>query len=547
MQVAFRGLAAGILALTLGPVVVPLARSQDVLTWHNDVARTGQNLNETILTHGNVKAATFGLLFVIPVDGKVDAQPLYASAVAVPGQGVHNLLVVATEHGSVYVFDADTGAGIWKTTTLATGETTSDPRSCDQVVPEIGISGTPVIDRTSGPHGAIYLTAMSKNTVGTYFQRFHALDLATGAELFGGPKEVQASFPGTGDNSSGGFVVFDPGQYKQRPGLLLLNGTVYTAWGSHCDIEPYTGWVIGYDETSLAQTTVLDIVPNGGEGGIWMSGAGPAVDASGYMYLLAGNGDFDTALTNGFPSEGDYGNAFLKISTAGGLAVADYFEMDNGQAENATDTDLGSGGALVLPDMTDASNTVRHLAVGAGKDGNLYLVSRDNMGGYTSGANNIYQEIAGALPNGIWSAPAYYNNLLYYGPVGEPILAFQFSEAMLSTRPVAHTPTNFGYPGATPSVSAYQNTNGIVWATQNSDPAILYAYDATTLEELYNSDQAAAGRDHFGAGNKFVTPTIANGKVYVGTTSGVGVFGLLPTASPPLRRQPTPIRDTRPR
>jgi outer membrane protein assembly factor BamB len=537
-----------ILALASGWLgVVPFARSQDVLTWHNDIARTGQNLNETILTPGNVKTATFGKLFVIPVDGKVDAQPLFVTALPVPGKGVHNLLVVATEHASVYAFDADTGVQIWQTSALQAGETPSDPRGCNQVVPEIGISGTPVIDRAIGANGAIYLTAMSKNSAGTYFQRLHALDLATGAELFGGPKDVQASFPGSGDNSSGGFVIFDPGQYKQRPGLLLLNGTVYTAWGSHCDNTPYTGWIIGYNESTLAQTTVLNVVPNGSEGGIWGSGAGPAVDASGNMYVLVGNGDFDTTLTNGFPSKGDYGNAFLKISTTGGLAVADYFEMDNEGSENEFDVDLGSGGALVLPDMTDTSNTVRHLAVGAGKDGNLYLVSRDNMGGYNSTSNQIYQPIGGALPGGIWSAPAYYNNLLYYGPVGQPILAFQFSKAMLLTSPVAQTTNSFAYPGATPSVSAYQNIDGIVWATENTDPAVLHAYDATTLQEFYNSNQASGGRDQFGTGNKFITPTIAHGKVYVGTTSGVAVFGLLQTASSPRDKPPPPIRDRVPR
>ena len=263
---------------------------------------------------------------MILVDGKVDAQPLFVTAVPVPGKGVHNLLVVATEHASVYAFDADTGAQIWKTSALQPGETPSDPRGCGQVVPEIGISGTPVIDRAVGANGAVYLTAMSKNSAGAYFQRLHALDLTTGTELFGGPKDVQASFPGTGDNSSGGYVIFDPGQYKQRPGLLLLNGIVYTAWGSHCDSGLYTGWIIGYNESTLAQTTVLNVVPNGGEGGIWGAGAGPAVDASGYMYVLVGNGDFDTTLTNGFPSKGDYGNAFPKISTTGGLAVKDYFE-----------------------------------------------------------------------------------------------------------------------------------------------------------------------------------------------------------------------------
>lgn len=507
--------------------MVPFARSQDVLTWHNDIARTGQNLDETILTPGNVKPASFGKLFVIPVDGKVDAQPLYVSAVIVPQKGAHNILVVATEHGSVYAVDADSGAPIWKTSTLLPGETPSDSHSCGQVVPEIGITGTPVIDRTRGPDGAIYLTAMSKNGAGTYFQRLHALDLATGAELFGGPKEIQATFPGSGDNSSGGSVIFEPGQYKQRPGLLLLNGIVYTTWGSHCDIRPYTGWVMGYDASTLAQTTVLNIVPNGAEGGIWMSGAGPAADAAGSIYLLAGNGDFDTNLTNGSPRNGNYGNAFLKLSTAGRLAVADYFEMHDQQQENARDTDLGSGGALVLPDMMDASNTVRGLVVGAGKDANLYLLRRDKMGGFNSSTNQIYQEIAGGLPGGIWSAPAYYNNMLYYGPVGQPILAFQFTKATLSAAPVARTANVFVYPGATPSVSANQNTNGIVWAAENANQAVLHAYDATTLQELYNSNQAPGGRDQFGPGNKFITPTIAHGKVYVGTTSGVGVFGPL--------------------
>ena len=385
------------------------AWSQDVLTWHNDIARTGQNLNETILTPANVKAATFGKQFEIAVDGKVDAQPLYVSAVAVPGKGTLNVLVMATEHGSVYAVDADTGAPVWKTSTLPAGETTSDSRSCNQVIPEIGITATPVIDHTRGPSGAIYLIAMSKNGGGTYFQRLHALDLATGDELFGGPKEIQASFPGNGDSSSGGRVIFDPGQYKERPGLLLLNGTVYTAWGSHCDIRPYTGWVMAYDASTLAQTSVLNIVPNGSEGGIWMSGAGPAADDAGNIYLLAGNGDFDTTLTSGAPTNGNYGNAFLKLSTTGGLAVADYFEMFDQQQENATDADLGSGGALVLPDMLDASNTVRSLVAGAGKDKNLYLLRRDKLGGFRPNANQIYQEIAGGLPGGIWSAPAYYN------------------------------------------------------------------------------------------------------------------------------------------
>jgi len=323
-------------------------------------------------------------------------------------------------------------------------------------------------------------------------------------------------------------VTFDPKQYKSRPGLLLLGGVVYTAWGSHCDIQPYTGWVMGYSASTLAQTTVLNVVPNGSEGGIWMSQAGPATDGQGNIYVLNGNGSFSKILnSSGFPRNQNFGNAFLKLSTSSGLAVADYFEMDNEQTENNTDTDLGSGGVLVLPDLVDNTGTVWHLAAGAGKDSNLYLVNRDNMGKFSSRNNRIYQELPGVFPGGIWSMPAYFNNKLYYGPVNGPILSFAFSNAKLSTGPVSQTTTVFGYPGVTPSISANNTTNGIVWAVENVNPEVLHAYDAATLVELYNSNQAGS-RDHFGSGNKFVTPTIVNGKVYAATTSGVGVFGVLP-------------------
>jgi len=523
------------LAVSLSLISAPVVDAADVLTYHNDIGRTGQNLNEPTLTPSNVKSSTFGRLFTISVDGKVDAQPLYVSSVAISGQGTHNLLIAATEHGSVYAFDADTGSQIWKVSTLKSGESTSDDRGCSQVTPEIGVTATPAIDRTRGPNGAIYLVAMSKDGSGNYFQRLHALDLTTGAELFGGPTTVQATYPGTGDNSSNGIVTFDAKQYKERPGLLLLNGLVYTAWGSHCDAQPYTGWVMGYDAGTLAQTTVLNVVPNGGEGGIWMAGAGIASDSSGNIYVLDGNGDFDTTLSsNGFPANGNFGNAFLKISTSGGLGVADYFEMNNEAQENGSDTDLGSGGALVLPDQTDNTGKAWHLAVGAGKDGNLYLVNRDSMGQFTSNNGNIYQELAGALPGGIWAMPAYFNGRIYYGPVGSPIFAFQFSNAKLLTSAAAQTSNSFGYPGAIPSISANNTSNGIVWAAESTNPAVLHAYDAGTLLELYNSNQAASSRDHFGAGNKFIAPMITNGKVYVGTTSSVGVFGLLtPPPSPP--------------
>ena len=241
--------------LTVSSTPPPPPSVVDVVTYHNDIARTGQNLKETILTTANVNSSTFGKLRSLSVDGKVDAQPLYLSNLANIAGGTHNVLYVATEHGSVYAFDADSGTQLWKVSTLGSGESTSDQRGCDQISPEIGITATPVIDRNAGAHGVIYVVAMSKSG-STYFQRLHALDVTTGAEMFGGPKLIEASFPGTGDNSSNGRVVFDPAQYKDRAALLLLNGVVYTTWASHCDIRPYTGWIMGYDQTTLAQTTV---------------------------------------------------------------------------------------------------------------------------------------------------------------------------------------------------------------------------------------------------------------------------------------------------
>jgi hypothetical protein len=501
-----------------------------VVTYHNDNTRTGQNLSEATLTVANVNPSNFGKLFVIPVDGKVDAQPLYLPNLTVAG-GAHNVLFVATEHGSVYGFDADKGNQLWKISTLATGEMPSDDHSCSQVTPEIGVTSTPVIDPSAGLHGTIYVESVSRDGTGNYHQRLHALDVTTGNEEFGGPKEVQASYPGTGDNSSGGnVVVFDPGQQLERPGLLLLNGVIYTSWGSHCDLRPYTGWIIGYDQNTLSQVSVLNVTPNGNEGSFWMSGGAPAADANGMIFALDANGTFDTTLNaQEFPSQGDFGNAFLKIATTNRqLTVADYFEVFNVSVENSTDTDLGSGGALVLPDLTDGSGQIRHLAVGAGKDANIYVVDRDSMGKFNPNINKLYQEIQNALAGGIFSTPAFWNNTVYYGAVGDRVKAFSISNAQLGNSSKSQTPTVFPYPGATPSISANGNANGILWAIENTNPAVLHAYDATNLAaELYNSNLAPAGRDHFGNGNKFITPTIVSGKVYVGTTTGVGVFGLL--------------------
>ena len=499
-----------------------------VLTWHNDPARTGQNLQETTLTPANVTAATFGKLFIIPTDGRVDAQPLYVPALTLPAKGVHNVLYVGTEHDSVYAFDAGTGSALWHVSLVGAGETTSDNRNCGQVTPEIGITSTPVIDLDSGPNGTIYIVAMSKDSSGGYHHRLHALDLTTGAEEFGGPVEVRASYPGSGQEGSGGTQTFDAKQHVERAALTLANGVIYTAWSSHCDIQPYTSWVIGYDEATLKQTTVLNLTPNGAEGGIWQAGAGPAVDSEGNLYLLVGNGTSDVTLTSGgFPSKGDYGNGLVKISTASGAtAVADYFTMSNAVSESNADQDLGSGGAIVLPPLNDSTGNSRSLAVGAGKDGNMYVVDRDNMGKFSPVANSIYQEMPGALGS-VYSSPAWFNGTLYYGSFGNRLQAFPFANGQFQTAS-SHSTSAFEFPGSTPSISANGTSNGIVWAAENSSNAVLHAYDASNLtKELYNSTQAANGRDNFGAGNVFIAPTVVNGKVYVGTTSGIGVFGLL--------------------
>ncbi len=505
--------------------------AQNVLTYHNNNSRNGLNDSESTLALSNVNSTNFGLLFTLTVDGLVDAEPLYLSAVPMQGT-THDVLIVATENDSVYAFDADSGTQLWQISTLKSGETASDDRNCSQVTPEIGITSTPVISRPRGSNGVIYVVAMSKDSSGNYYQRLHALDATTGNELYNGPVTINGQYPGTGDNSSDGYVIFDPAQYKERSGLLLVGNMVYLTWASHCDIRPYTGWVMGYNAKTLAQKTIINVTPNGNEGAIWGSGAGLTADDSGNIFFLDANGVFDTTLdSSGFPDSGDFGQAFIRLTTKGGLAVADYFEMDNGVQESNGDVDLGSGGAILLPEMKDSSGNTWQLAAGAGKDGNLYLVNRNSMGKFNANSNNIYQELAGALPGGMWAMPAYFNGKLYYGPVGQPIMAFQFKKAQLETSPVAQTATSFAYPGATPSISANKDANAIVWATENTNPAVLHAYNATSLAELYNSNQASGGRDHFGAGNKFITPLIINGKVYVGTTTGVGVFGLLSTPS----------------
>jgi hypothetical protein len=513
------------------PPIAPQSHTS-VLTYHNDMARTGQNLAETSLTHANVNSSSFGKLFSIPVDGKVDAQPLYVSQVVLNGQDTHSVTYAATEHGSVYAIDANTGAVLWHVTLLAAGETPSDDRGCGQVTPEIGITATPVIDPTAGPHGTIYVLAMSKDNSGNYHDRLHALDIVTGQEEFSGPVEIAATYPGSGDNSSNGEVVFDPKQYKTRPGLLLLNGIVYTGWGSHCDFRPYTGWLIGYDRLTLKRASVFNFAPNGNEAALWNSGGGIAADsATGRIFVAVSNGTFDTSLdARGFPGRGNFGNAFVKLSALNSqLIPEDYWTMSNTLAESAQDQDLGSGGVMLLPDLKNASGQLVQLGTGAGKDGRLYVFNRANMGKFNPQNDSaLYQELPGALSGPVFSSPAWFNGTVYYCAAGDRIRAFNVNAARLESQPASTSDNFFDYPGATPAISANGTNDAILWAVENADPAVLHAYNATNLAiELYNSKQANFNRDLLGPGNKYITPTIADGHVIVGTTNSVAIFGLL--------------------
>ena len=514
--------------LTLVELEPRCVMSVNVLTYHNDNARTGQNLNETILTPANVNATDFGQLFTDSVDGAIYAQPLYVSGVAVPGQGTLNLVFVATENDSVYAFNADSpGPPVWQDSFInpAAGVTpVSDTDLGTNVIsPEVGITGTPVIDPTTN---TLYVVAFTKELAGgttTYVQRLHALDLATGAEKFGGPVVIQATVPGTAPGSSNGVVSFDAFKQNQRPGLLLDNGVVYIAWASFDDHTPYNGWVIGYDAQTLQQVAVFNDSPNAGMGGIWQSGDAPAADAASNIYLATGTGDFDA--NSATAPNNDYGDTDLELApTPGGLSVVSYFTPFNQPLLNARDEDLGSGGVLLLPAQPGESSP---LMISVGKEGKIYLLDRNNLGGFNPSLDNVVQELPGAL-TGLFGAPAYFNGQVYFGGVGEALQAFAIADGLLSTVPTSESSVEFGYPGTTPSISADGNANGIVWAIQDDGTAILRAYPAGNLgTELYDSTQDSS-RDQLADAVKFAVPTVVNGKVYVGTQTGLSVFGLLP-------------------
>jgi hypothetical protein len=501
------------------------AFATDVLMHHNDLARTGQMLAETTLTTANVKSASFGKVAFLAADGKVDAQPLFVTSLPIGGTP-HDVVYVATEHDSVYAYDATSFAQLWKVSLVGNGETPSDDRGCQDITPEIGITSTPVIDRNRGTNGVLYAVAMTRDSSGAYHHRLHALDLTTGAEVLGGPTEIAATFPGNGAEGVNGVLTFNPSLHTVRAALTLVGGNIYMGWTAHCMSGAYTGWLMAYSAATLQQTSVFDVVPNGSQGSIWMAGSGMASDGTS-IYVVDGNGTFGTTLNaQGFPVDGDFGNSLMKLSL-GNLQVTDYFAMDNVVAEANADNDFGSGGVMLLPDQTTTAGVVKHLAVAAGKDNLIYVVDRDSMGKFSPTANNIWQVLTGTLAGGIWGSPAYYNGVVYYGGIGDSLKALPVSGAFLSTTASSRSAITFVYPGATPAVSANGTSNGIVWAAENGATGALHAYDAGNLgNELYNSNQAGA-RDQWGAGNKFITPMIARGKVYVGATNGVAVFGLL--------------------
>jgi hypothetical protein len=523
-------------------------------TYHNDLSRDGVNSQEFALTTTNVTNSTFGKLFSCTVDGAVYAQPLWVAGLNVGGT-THNVVFVATQHDSLFAFDADANpcVKLWQVSLIDTahggtsGETTvpSNGNTCPasgclvgngsgDITPEIGVTGTPVIDPSTN---TLYVVSKSVITSGpTFFQRLHGIDLATGNEKFAGPTTIAATFPGTGDG--GTTTTFNPGQQNQRPGLALVNGVVYVAWASHEDQPPFYGWIVGYSASTLAQVSVLNVTPNVGRGGIWMSAGAPAADANNNLYVITSNGVFD--VTNSTGPNNDYGDTFLKLS--GGLGVSDWFTPSDESVDNASDQDFGAGGAAILVDQPSAP--VTHLIIGGGKDGFLYLLNRDAMGGF--GDSNAWQRFN--FSNPIFATGAFWNNTFYLAGVGGPLKALPFntSSGMFATSPSSQSSSVYGFPGATPSVSSSGASNGIVWALDNSQyctpqstgcgPAVLHAYDATTLStDLWNSTQGTGNA----AGNavKFTVPTVANGKVYVGTRgsdTGAGgsgeldVYGLLP-------------------
>ena len=536
----------------------------NVTTWHNDSARTGANTHEQVLTTASVNVNQFGRVFQIPLDGQVYAQPLVMSAVQIAG-GTHNVVYVATEHDSVYAIDGDNGTIYAQRSLIPSGGTTVSSASdlikqCGDIQPEIGITGTPVIDPSTR---TLFVVSKAK-TGGSIVQHLHALDIATLGENFGSPVQIQASVPGTAPDGNGTFVTFNPSAEHQRPALALDNGHVLISWASHCDNDAYHGWLISYNAQTLAQDGVWNATPNGQpggnliEGGIWMSGAAPALDAAGNIFLATGNG-----YQNG---TSDFGDSVVKLGLPanGRFPVLDYFTPFNeGGSSTLGDTDLGSGGVLLLP---TASNGAQFLTQ-AGKAGTIHVLDQSNLGKLctqlsppcTTNDPQIPQEVTGA--GFVLSTPVYMNGHIYWNTGGHPASSYSFDTGTgaMSAAPVSQSSASLGNFSATDaaSISANGSTNGIYWLMHNTGE--LFAFDATDLTQVLWRSGAAGGRDGGGSATKFAPPTIANGKVYIGNSTNPGAlvaYGLLggkattPTFNPPggtyAATQSVAISDTTP-
>jgi hypothetical protein len=509
---------------------------QGVFTQQNDVGRTGQNLNETTLTPQNVSAGGFGKLFSYTVDGQIYTQPLYVPNVSIPGQGIHNVIYVATELDSVFAFDADglTSSPLWQDSFIDLAQGIA-PVPCwgseCGVYPYYGITSTPVIDPSTNTMYVVSRADRPSNDTG--LQYLHAVDITTGAEKFGGPVPLQGSVPGTGQGSHNGMISYDARGNAQRVSLLLLNGIIYIGCAG-----VRHGWILAYDAQSLVQTAIFSPSPNTVRSGVWQSGNGLVADSSGHIYASTGNGPFD-ADTGGT----EYGDTVLKLDAK--LNVVDYFTPGDQACRWANDVDLGSAGPMLLP-LQSGNYPDEMLASGKGgppcdpTGAPIFLLNQDNLGKYSSGG--WIQEVVGS-PHGYWSSPAYWQGIngasVYAAGYIDYLKMYSVSSGLLSDTPVSQSSNAFPI-GATPSISANGNVGGIVWAIARQEslgtrpgklPAVLYAYDATNLSTmLYNSAQNAP-RDQGGCANKFQVPTIANGKVYVATQNEVDIFGLI--GSPP--------------
>jgi len=486
------------------------------------------NANETLLTPANVNLNSFGKLFTQSVDGIIVAQPLYASQVLMNDGLVHNVVYVATQHNTVYAFDADSTQGnnaspLWSASLSDGG--TSDPIAdygCTGThYTEIGIMGTPVIDLGKT---TLYVVAKAVTGTGDNAVRnssLHALDITTGNELLGGPVIITGSVP-----SSNGSGTFKPIFQMQRPALLLQNGVLYIGFGGNgCDVYAYNGWLFAYNAQTLQQEAAFLVTPDGTRASIWQGGSGPAVDEDGYIYVATANGTYD-----GPAGGNDFGDTVLKMGWNGDVfGVVDYFTPYNQKLLATADLDLGSSGPLVLPDQP---GLYPHELVAGGKQGTLYLVNRDAMGEFNSTTDNVIQEIPKAVVGELMGVPSYWNNSVYVAGEGDYIKQFALVNGLLTQQPVSETPILFaGLGPASASITANGNSSGILWVIRHGSPA-LFAYDPTNLaNEFWDSTKAASLRDQLAPVVRFVTPTISNGKVYVGGTAALTVYGLLPSLS----------------